>query len=157
MSVTFKNETVSKHRELADVIKGNLTVDGTVIKEKEAHLAYNSSLPEGLTPETVKAVAKHNANFIKAAHVAIGETAASVFTKDKAADKITGQLGFNAPSDSLHFTAERSRVYPNPQAGEGEPTKVTKHLVLTMTDDIRGQSVKSLRDAMSEEFKNQFC
>ena len=157
MTVNFKNEAVGKHREMADVIKGNLVVEGTVIKEKEEHMAYNATLPEGLTPDTVKAVAKHNANFIKASYVAVGETAAGVFVKDKATDKVTAQLGYNAPSDSLQFTAERSRVYPNPQAGEGEPTKVTKNLVLTMTDDIRGQSVKSLRDAMSEEFKNQFC
>lgn len=156
MTVTFKNETVAKHRDLANIIKNTLTVDGTVIKEKEAHLAYNQSLPEGLTPDTVKAVAKHNASFIKAAHVAVGETAAGIFKKDKTVEKVSAHLGYNAPSDSIDFTAERTRVYPNPQAGEGEPTKVTKHLVLTMTDDIRGKSVKSLRDAMSEEFKNQF-
>lgn len=157
MTVHFKNDTVAKHRELADKIKDNLVVDGTTVKEKEAHLAYDASLPEGLTPAIVKSVARHNADFVKAAHVAVGETAASIFKKDKSAEKVTAHLGYNAPSDSLNFTVERTRVYPNPQAGEGDPAKITKNLVVGMTSDIRGQSVKSLRDSMSEEFTNLFC
>lgn len=157
MSVRFTSEAVEKHRDLADSIKAGLTVEGTVIKEKESHSAYNANLPEGITPDTIKTVSKYNGSFVKAAHVAIGERAAEIFKDDKSVDKVTASMGYFAPSDSLSFTAERSRVYPNPQAGEGDPAKITKNLVLTCTDDIRGQSVKTIRDAMSSEFTNKFC
>lgn len=157
MTVRFTSEAIEKHRGLADAIKSGLGVEGTVIKEKESHSAYNANLPDGITPDTIKAVSKYNGSFVKAAHVAIGETAAEIFKSDKSVDKVTASMGYFAPSDSLNFTAERSRVYPNPQAGADDPAKITKNLVLTMTDDIRGQSVKSLRDAMSAEFTNKFC
>lgn len=157
MSVRFNGEAIDKHRDLADAIKNGCAVDGSTIKETESHSAYNANLPEGLTPATIKEVARYNTNFVKAAHVAVGELSADIMSKDKTVDKCTAQLGFFAPGDTLGFTAERSRMYPNPQAAEGEPNKVTKHLVLTMTTDIRGQSVKSIRDTMSESFKNQFC
>lgn len=157
MSVKFNNDTVEKHREMAEVIKSNLQVQGNHITEKEAHLAYNKTLPEGFTPESVKVLAKHNNNFTKAAYVAVGEVSGDVFVNQKDVEKVTAQIGFFAPTDSLQFTAERSREYPNPQATGDDPAKITKNLVLTMSSDIRGQSVKTIRDAMSDEFKNRFC
>lgn len=157
MSVRFNGEAIEKHRALADSIKTGCKIDGTSINETESHTAYNANLPEGVTTETVKTLSKYNANFVKAAHVAVGELSADILSKDKSVEKTIAKIGYFAPGDSLSFTTERSRVYPNPQAAEGEPNKVTKNLVLTMTTDIRGQSVKSIRDTMSESFKNQFC
>lgn len=156
MTVRFQNEQIDKHRPLADAIKDNLVVDKDTIKEKEQHQAYNANLPEGFTPALVKDLAAYNARFVKAGHIAVGEVAAEVMSKDKSVDKVSANIGYSAPSDSLNFTVERNRVYPNPQATGDEPTKITKHLVISMSTDIRGQSVKSIRDAMSEGFKDRF-
>ena len=155
--VVFSNEYANKYRALADKIKSNVAVEGSTIKEVEDHGAYNANLPEGVTPETIKTISKYNAEFTKAAHLAIGETAAELFDSDKNLTKVHGKIGFFAAHDSLNFAVDRSKEYNNSLAKEGEPTKVTKHLVISCDEDIRGSGLKQLRDAMSVEFKDRFA
>lgn len=155
-NVTFKNDTANKYRVIADKIKAGMTREGTLLSETESHSAYNASLPEGLTPEIIKQVSAHNCNFTKAAHVAVAEMAAEVLVENPELTRVHAKVGFFAPSDNLIFNIDRSREYPVPKAAEGEPLKVTKHLVISCDEDIRGQGLKSLKDSLSNEFKDLF-
>lgn len=157
MSVTFKNETVAKHRALADKIKAGCKAEGTQIKENESHSAYNGNLPNGWTAEDIKTLSMYNLDFNKASHVAVGEMSADMFNADSELKKVQAKVGYFAAADSLIFSVERSRTYNNSLAAAGEPTKVTKNLVISCDEDIRGTGLKSLKDAMSLEFKDSFC
>ncbi|WP_396190493.1 hypothetical protein [Flavobacterium sp.] len=155
--VVFTSDAIDKVRDIADSIKSGVQNASGHFTETDSHSAYNAHLPEGVTPAVVKEVASYNSRFIKAAHVAVGELAGTQFAGDKHAQRVTARVGYFAPTDNLDFTAERQRSYPNPQAKDGEDARVTKSLVLTMTEDVRGHTVKSLRDTMSEQFAQKFC
>ena len=167
--ITFTSPAIVKHRELTDAIKGNLNTSAAVtegdrvtVTETEEHSAYNSNLPAGHTPETVQELKNYNANFVKAAHVAVGEVAADVLTANKGIAKVEVGLGFFGKGDSLQFTADRSREYPNPKfkspdAPNGTPEKIHKALVVTMTEEVKMPGVKPVRDAISSEFADRFA
>lgn len=160
MSITFKNESLSKHRQLADAIKDNLTTNGAKIEEKESHSAYNANLPEGHTPETVKELSRYNDRFLKASTLAVGEVAAESFKKDKHLTEMTAKVGFQTPADSFTFTIDREREFPVPR-GKDEPEdaprrKITKHLHIERTVELSGTSIKSVTSVMSDEFKDLF-
>lgn len=160
MSVTFQNEALAKHRELADAIKKTLKVEGPQIVETESHQAYNSNLPEGITPETVKEISKYNQQYLKASTLAVGEVAADAFQKDRELKELSATVGFNAPNDNYHFSIERQREFPIPRRSD-EPadaprrTKV-KHLHIERTVDLGSTSIKSVTSVMSEEFEGMF-
>ena len=154
--IIFKNEQATKYRELADKIKASTKVEAGVITEVEQHSTYNANLPEGITPETINAISEYNQYFTKAAHVAVMETAAGVFQRDETVNKVTGKIGYFAKNDSLVFGVERSRDYANNMAKEGQPTKVTKYLVTDCDEQSRGHGLKSLKDAISAEFREAF-
>lgn len=160
MSITFKNETFTKHRALADSIKETLEVKAATISEKESHSAYNANLPEGHTPETVKELSRYNDRFLKATTLAVGEVAAEHFKKDKHLTEMTAKVGFQSAGDAFTFTIDREREFPVPRSkdeSEDAPRrKVTKHLHIERTVELSGTSIKSVTSAMSEEFKDLF-
>lgn len=160
MSVTFKNETLAKHRTLADAVKKSLVVEGRNIVETESHAAYNAHLPEGVTPDTIKQISKYNGQFLKAATIAVGEIAADQFKGDKSITELTAKVGFQAPGDAYTFTVERDRVFPVPR-GKDEPEDAprrtkTKPMHIERTVEITGTSIKSVASVMSEEFGEMF-
>lgn len=167
--ITFTSPTITKHRELTDAIKGNLNTSAAVtegdrvtITETEEHGAYNANLPAGHTPESVQELKTYNTNFVKAAHAAVGEVSADVLTANKGVNKVEVGLGYFGKGDSLQFTADRSREYPNPKfkspdAPDGTPEKITKSLVVTMTEEVKMPGVKPVRDAISSEFADRFA
>lgn len=160
MSVTFKNESLAKHRVLADQIKSSLQIDGRQIVEKESHAAYNANLPEGITPDTIKQISKYNGQFLKAATIAVGEMAAAEFKANKDVDELTATVGFQAPGDAYTFTVDRKRSFPVPH-GKDEPENaprrtVNKMLHIERTVQISGTSIKSVSSVMSEEFAGMF-
>ena len=158
MTVSFKTETLNKNRPLADSIKENLKLHEGSLQEDAPHKAYNDNLPNGLTVESVKELAKYNNAFIRATHLAVAEKAAEVFNAkgNQDVNNVTAKVGFLTSTDSLKFNVERSHDYPNPRAADGEPNKVTKHLVISMEQEVRGMAVKSVKDAISAEFKERF-
>lgn len=160
-AIEFKNAALTKHRDLATLVKSNLTVAGSVISEVEASKAYDNSLPDGLTPELVKELSKHNARYIKASAIAVTETAAEAMLADKSIDQMTAKIGFNAPGDAIEFSVDRQRTFPIPR-GKDEPKDApqrttTKHLHVERTLVIGGTSIKSVTSAMSEEFRDTFA
>lgn len=159
MAIKFNNVTLEKHRELADSIKDALVVEGTTAKEAESHSAYYANLPDGMTQKEVEALAKYNSRFVTAAHVAAGEIAAEVFSNDKQANEFNANIGFFGKTDNLEFTVNRSKTYQNHLAEKEEDREVTKHLVMKMTatsQSVKGYGTKSIREAMSEEFRDMF-
>lgn len=156
MTTKFKTPAAEPYRELADAIAKNLKTNGAVISEETPHMVYDANLPEGITRDTIKAVAKYNNNFIQASRLAVAEAAVSVFNSDKSIDTVNAELGFFAPGDNVRIRAERERTYVNPQASEGQPATLTKSLVISYTVNHRGQSGKALRDALSAEASEMF-
>lgn len=154
--VIFANEKITEHRCLADSIKSNLQVDSTVISEKEVHSSYNANLPDGITPDTVTELSKYNGRFSKAAHVAVMETAAEVFNAHKDISKVEAKLGYFAAGDSMKLTVSREKTYTNNFAAEGAPKNITKYLETVETVELKGMSVKSLKQSMSAEFQEKF-
>lgn len=160
-AVRFENEPINKFRALADAIRENTQREGAVVTEKEGYAAYNANLPEGITPDTIKAVSKYNTTFLKASTIAVGEIAAEALLEDKSLTSVTATIGFQAPGDALKFSVDRSREFPVPRKA-GEPAdapqkRVTKHLHIERTVEISGQSIKSVSSVMSEEFKDRFA
>jgi len=159
MAVSFNNETVNKYKDLSDKIKENLTNEGNVVKEKEPHSAYYNNLPEGITKEQVEKLSKYNSRFVTAAHVAVGEMAAELFTKDKSLETVEAEIGFFGKNDTINMTVHREKVYQNHLAKDPSEQEIRKNLVIqttVTTTSAKGYGVKAVREAMSEEFKNMF-
>ena len=159
MAVKFNNETVNKYRDLADNIKSNLEVEGTVIREKEPHETYYSNLPDGITRKQVEELTKYNSKFLTSAHVAVGELAAEVFLKDPKVETVESEIGYFGKQDKINITVNKEKKYNNFLAKEGEDKEVIKHLVMTTSvtsTSMKGYGLKSVREAMSEEFEQMF-
>lgn len=161
MSVTFKNDGLAKHRELADSIKSTLHREGAQIIEKESHSAYNQHLPDGFTPDSVKQLGKYNDRYLKATTLAVGEFAAAEFKTDKKLQELTAKVGFQAPGDTYVFSIDREREFPIPRGKDEAPDaprrKTIKHLHIERTVELSGTSIKSVTSLMSEEFKDRFA
>lgn len=161
MSVTFKNEGLAKHRDLANSIKATLHREGAQILEKESHGAYNANLPEGFTADSVKALTRYNGHYLKASTLAVGEFAAAEFKTDKKLQELTAKVGFQAPGDAYVFSVEREHEFPIPRGKDEAPDaprrKTVKHLHIERTVELSGTSIKSVTSLMSEEFKDRFA
>lgn len=152
-------EVVQKHRDLADSIKSGLQVEGTVITEKESHSAYAANLPEGITKDVVNDLAKYNSKFVTAAHIAIGETAADIFKKNKSVDKVTASVGFFGNNDSIDVQVDKSKTFTNHLAKDESDREVVKNLHMSTAVNMKsakGISIKSVKDALGEDFSNFF-
>lgn len=155
--VTFKNDLVQKHRPLADAIKANLEVTGSVFKEKTQHEVYNANLPEGFTPAMIKSLSTYNGDYANAARVAAAETAAEVFLANPEINKVEGSIGYFAEGDSINLTIDRSKEYRAGIAKEGEEVgTMTKHLVITDSLSVETSRYDKLKKAMSAEFRDTF-
>lgn len=159
--VEFKNDTLAKHNELKSLIKSDLhVVNKTNIEERTPLSTFNTTLPEGLTPDLVEALHKHRVRYNKAATIAVSEVAAETMVADTSIDEMTAKVAFNVPGDAFRYTIERSREFPVPRK-EGDPAdapqrRVTKYLHVECTMDASGRSMKSITSAISEEFKDRF-
>ena len=157
MSVNFKAEALQKHKPLSDKIKESLEVQGTTVKEKESHGAYFENLPEGLEKKHVEDLSKYNGKFVAAAHVAIGEIAADVFNTNADAQRVDAKVAFFGKRDEMDVTVLRNKTYRNNFAENEADKELTKHLVMNSSVNVSGYGLKSVREAMSEEFKDTFA
>ncbi len=157
MAFKFNSDKTEAHRTLADAIIGGVTRDDKtgVISETEQGSVYMGNLPEGLTPELVKAKAEYDTRFLSAAHVAAAEVAADMFMTNCELQQVKGNIGYADQKGSILFNIDRSVEYRNSFAKEGDPQTITKHLVMTATVNTAsgtGHGLKSLRADMSEQF-----
>lgn len=159
--VIFTHDSIGKSRELADHIKANLhsevTGEFASITEKVPHASYDVNLPEGITPEIVDSLSKYHGQFSRAQHIAVMETSADIFNANKTVNRVEASIGVFAHGDHSDMTVDRSRTFPNNKAKEGEPTTVEKHLYVTESTTYKGTTFKSLKNALSAEFKDKFA
>jgi hypothetical protein len=145
--------------KLADKIQENLVINDGNIEEKEKHSVYDSNLPEGVTPETVNKIAKYNAAFINASHIATARMAAELFKEDKNKNVVNASIGFFGPDDTVDITVHRSKTFTNSFAKEGEPKEVEKNLYMQSAVTVRSNSgigLKSLKEELSNELSSLF-
>lgn len=157
MSVKFNSESLAKHSDLAGKIKTTLNVDAGTIKEEESHKAYYENLPEGIDKAVVEDVAKYNQSFVAAAHVAVGELAAEQFNNNSELNRVDAEIGFFGKRDKVAMTVHREKTFRNNFAETEEEKTLKKHLVINSSVSSADYGLKSVRDAMSEEFSNSFA
>ena len=119
-------------RRIATGMKEALTIDnasGIVTAEKGL---YEKMLPEAITVDAAKAVHKHDANFVAAGCVAIGEIAVDAMAGNKELKRVTGEIAALG-ADTAAYTVDREKTYKNSFAKAGEPTMVTKTGVVSTT------------------------
>jgi len=151
----FTSENIQKHKELANAIKSGLDVKSNVITEKDPRSAYLTHLPDGVTEKQINALSIYNAKFVTAAHVAVGELAADIFTKNKGTDEVTASVGYFGKHDSIGITVAREKKFQNHLAENPADKEITKHLVMRTDIQIqsgKGAGLKAARASMSEEF-----
>lgn len=156
MGINFGNEKVAKHKDLADKIKTTLEVENATISEKETRGAYLGNLPEGIDEKTVDKMADYNNKFVVASHVAMGELAADAFKADKSLEKVNAAVGYFGKRDKITATITREKTFTNNFAKTEEEKTLKKHLVMQSSINSSGHGLKSVREAMSEEFKDKF-
>lgn len=157
MSVNFKADSLQKHQPLAAKIKESLVVEGSKAREEESHKAYFDNLPEGIDRATVENVAKYNQNYVSASHVAVGEIAAEQFNNNKDLNRMDVEIGFFGKRDKIELTVHREKEFRNNFAENEEDKVRKKHLVINSSISSSDYGLKSIRDAMSEEFTNSFA
>lgn len=159
MSIKFKAENISRHKDLSDKIKDTLITEGATIKEKEAHSAYLSNLPEGIGKKEVEELSKYNSKFVTATHIAVGEMAADIFKGSKSTTQIEAEVGYFGKADTINISVHREKTYQNHLAKDPSEKEVVKHLVMQSTitsQSVKGHGLKSVRESMSEEFADMF-
>jgi len=145
--------------ELAEKIQQNLVVNEGTIEEKNRHSVYDENLPEGITPEMVNSIAKYNAAFINASHVAVAKMAAELFKEDERKNSVNASIGFFGPDDTVDITVHRSKTFTNSFAKEGEPKEVEKTLYMQSSVTVRsnnGVGLRNLKEELSKELSSLF-
>jgi len=151
--------TKKDYTELADKIQKNLEVQDGNIEEKEKHSVYDQNLPDNITPDMVKSLAKYNAAFVNASHIAVGRMAANLFKEDKKKQTVNASIGFFGPDDTVDITVHRSKTFTNSFAKEGEPKEVEKTLYMQSSVTVRsnnGSGLRNLKEELSKELSSIF-
>lgn len=103
-------------RTIADVIKPQLAVEGGKVQIPQE--AFEQSLPEGMSIQTVKAVQTHVQNYSRGLDVAIGEVAIQHMAQNPEVDTIYAKTKLG--TDTYSAAVDRSRNLP---AGVGAGRK----------------------------------
>jgi hypothetical protein len=129
---------------MVDKIESGIKLDHkTGIATADENL-YESLLPEGLSPETVKAVSTHNSNFIAAGTYAFGNVAVKAMAKHKDLEKASAEIKM-AGRDVLNLNIDRSKTYTDHLHGSGE---TVKYGVVSASYDVRaGKNSGELKKA----------
>ncbi len=129
-------------KDLAAKIKDGLTFqDGRISVDPET---YVSTLPEGMTKESVKALHDHNSHFYSAATLAVGEMAIEHMKKDKKLEAVEASVPLYG-KDTFDLTIERSRTFANPQ-DKDKPTTTYANVKATLVT----QSARAARGTMNQ-------
>lgn len=135
--------------EMAAKIEAGITMDAKTGEGKEDGL-YETTLPEHLTMETIKAVSDHNTTFIAAGAYAFGKLAIDAMkdNKDLPSANLEVKMGGR---DTVSYNVDRSKEFSN-HLGDGVAT--IKHAVVTTSYDVRagknGGQLKAARQAIGE-------
>ena len=118
---------------------------------------YEQTLPESITPELVKHIQTHNADFMAASTAALGEIARVAMRKDKALERCSA--AFKIGKDSFETTIQRSaEVKAGTGADSGTKTVygfVTAKYKCNAGSTKRG-SLKAVRAKIQDAFATEF-
>jgi hypothetical protein len=118
---------------LAAKIKPLLKIDnktGVVTVEDKLYVGL---LPESITEAQLKELGKHNAQFVAAAGLALGELTLPVMKKNAEIDKVSVEIP-TVGGDKFNFAIDRSKTNPaGPQGGD----PVEKFGVLSASHTMR--------------------
>ncbi|MNN71096.1 hypothetical protein D3C81_1869980 [compost metagenome] len=118
---------------------------------------FERTLPESLTPETVKTYQNHVGDLVAATALALGEVGIDAFKADEKLEQLSVEFGCG--SDSLAGTIQRSKDYPAggiPKEGETRDPNavVTKYGIISMKYGVNAHankgSLKKVRDSINE-------
>ena len=140
------SEIKSNIRELADKIKGELSIDPATGVATVSEDWYVNNLPEGLTAETYVALTNHNTDVLTAAALANGEAAIDAFKKHKELDRVSLSLPM-VGKDSIGVVTDRNYNARNVQTGEVSVKhgRTTASLDIYAADNGRGE-LKKVRE-----------
>lgn len=120
---------------LAETIKKGLSIDGKTGQGLASEDLFNSTLPEGLTPEIAKALDDHTTNFIAGGTLAFGQLAVQAMQENKKLETAQIEIpmiGRNA----MAVNVERQQEFVN-HLSENKDKTVKFGLVKT-TFELRG-------------------
>ena len=151
MSEEVKKGVAAVVLDLSKKIITELSVqkDGTT---NVADGLYVKTLPEGLTEDTVKAVSKHNGNFIAATAHAIGHLALDAMSKDKKLETVSAHVP-TIGHDYVDVAVHRQKSFVNPQ---DTANPIVKNGVLDVKYHVqsgvaKAGQLKHVRAALAEE------
>lgn len=137
-------------RNLADQLKSEMNVGDAGIAEVPKE-AYEKSLGDGLTMDIIKQVQQHNADFVAATGLALGEVGMAAMKKNKELDQVSIEIPVH--KDSVAGVFARSKQVPDGNGG-----MQAKHGVLSMRYTTSGAagskgSLKKVRQHLADEAK----
>ncbi len=151
MSEVKKPTLTDSVLELSKKLAAGLSIDKDTGAGTATADLYNTTLPEGLTKDIVKAVSEHNTNFVAAGAHAFGMMAVDAMAKNKKLENasVTIPMGHR---DSVTHNLARSKTFIN-QMSENKD-EVTHYGKMTSTLEVRagknGGQLKAARALVAE-------
>lgn len=145
----FSGKSIDKYVALAEEIQNNLTLSekGDFV-EIEKGAAFYNNLPEGITRDTVDALANYNNDFINASHIAMANVAAPHFEANGGAERVKAKVSIGPRNDSLFLSAEEQRSYGIP----GTDKVSHKTMIITATEKIGGRGLPAVKTELSDQY-----
>lgn len=136
------NETVSA---LSAQLAKKVTIEGG--KAVIVPDAFESTLPEGLTLDGVKAVQQHESDFESALAHRVGVAAVDAMKADATVSDVKGTTKMG--NVGLTAKVARSAAYPNPRSSvEGQPARLEYSGEVSLKRNPSNSSFTAVRDAV---------
>lgn len=127
MTEQVQNALPETVRSIADIVKPQLLIEGGKVAIPTE--AFEQSLPDGITIQTVKTVQNHVQNYSRGLDVAVGETAIEFMAQNPEVDTIYAKTKLG--HDTYNAAVDRARNLP---AGIGAGRKdVQGHITSGLT------------------------
>ena len=156
MATTTTTEGAKVKATVLDLSKA-LSADVKISAKGEVTLSdgiFEKHLPDGITPDIVKAVTAYEGEFIAAAAHAVGHHAVDTFKKHKGVESIAVTVPM-AGKNTLDLSLERSRTFPGMVRDGVAGPEVVKYATMDVKYTVheaagsRGQ-LKQVRNSVNE-------
>jgi hypothetical protein len=147
----FGTELSKTEHSIYEALKSSIEHKGNGLLETKSNV-YKETLPEGITDETIKTINKHNMDFVRASHAAVGEVAIDVFRQDKEIQSVHTKFDFMG-DNTLSLNVAREKTFNNPSTGEkiDRPGYMSSEV---KTKGLKGTSVQRIKDIVAEAAKS---
>lgn len=144
--MTTTEKTLADLKPAVTELAEKMTKQISVKKSGDVEIAENlfeSTLPEGMTMDTVTAVRQHTANFIAAGQYTFGRAAVDAMSKNKDLNEVSASVSLGC-KDTVEYSVERSHTYMDRMgANKDNPREIVKHGVCTATITMQGTAGSS--------------